>query len=59
MTLLWGISVLDWRSHAVDPYANHPSGVYTARCGHTLMAVTQLHEQPGGRICPGCAGGGR
>lgn len=52
--LRWGISVLDWQAHAVDPFATHPSGVYRAVCGHTLMQVTQLQDQPGGRVCAGC-----
>ncbi|MGH3771421.1 MAG: hypothetical protein ACRDRW_08515, partial [Pseudonocardiaceae bacterium] len=29
----WGVSSLDWRSHAVDGDADHPYGVYVARCG--------------------------
>jgi hypothetical protein len=51
----WGTSVLDWDSHAVDPYAAHSSGVHRAVCGHPLMQVTQLHKAPGGRVCAGCA----
>ncbi|MGH3673659.1 MAG: hypothetical protein ACRDSH_24020 [Pseudonocardiaceae bacterium] len=56
MTVRWGLSVLDWRSHAVvDEYADHPSGCYRATCGHHLMRVTPLVETPGGRTCEECA----
>ena len=33
----WGVSSLDWRSHAVDADAEHPYGVYVARCGQRLV----------------------
>ncbi|MGH3837089.1 MAG: hypothetical protein ACRDSF_15530 [Pseudonocardiaceae bacterium] len=49
----WGLSVLDFCSHAIDDRADHPcGGVYSAECGHLLMRRTTLHEQPYG---PGCA----
>jgi hypothetical protein len=50
----WGLSILDFQAHAIDPLADHPVGVYRARCGHLLMAVTELCEQPPGRVCPEC-----
>jgi hypothetical protein len=52
--LRWGLSVLDWQAHAVDPAADHPIGVYRARCGHLLMVVTELHERPPGAVCAAC-----
>jgi hypothetical protein len=53
--LKWGISVLDWHTHAIDEHGNHPIGVYVARGGHRLMMVTALHESPPSRICLSCA----
>jgi hypothetical protein len=53
--LRWGLSVLDWQAHAVDPAADNPIGVYRARCGHLLMVVTELHERPPGAVCAACA----
>ncbi len=47
----WGLSVLDWRSHAVDERAEHPIGVLKAECGHLLMMATALHEKPDGAPC--------
>ena len=44
----WGLSVLDWHSHAIDERGDHPIGVYRAQCGHLLMVVTTLHEAPTG-----------
>ncbi|MGH3806447.1 MAG: hypothetical protein ACRDRU_07395 [Pseudonocardiaceae bacterium] len=59
----WGLSVLDWRSHAINEHADHPIGVLKAECGHLLMAecghllmmVTTLHEKPSGVPCEACA----
>jgi hypothetical protein len=51
----WGLSVLDWRSHAIDERAEHPIGVLKAECGHLLMTVTTLHEKPYGAPCEACA----
>jgi hypothetical protein len=50
----WGMSPLDWRAHAIDEQAQHPYGLYLTRCGHQLLAITVLHENPPGRICPTC-----
>jgi hypothetical protein len=55
MAIRWGLSVLDWRSHAIDERRMHPIGVYKAECGHLLMMVVQLHEQPSGKPCEACA----
>ena len=52
-----GLSPLAWRNHAVDERANHPSGMYRAQCGHLLMGVTYLFEEPTGKSCEGCAAG--
>ena len=56
MAILWGLSILDWQHHAIEPYADHPIGVYIAQCRHRLMMVTELHENPAGRLCESCAG---
>jgi hypothetical protein len=55
MTVQWALSVEDWRSHAVDELGDHPSGVYRAECGHLLMMVTTLHDEPHGAPCQVCA----
>ena len=57
-----GLSVLDWRSHAVDEFADHPLGVYRVWCGHLLMMVTELTDGPGQQALRGVrrdAGAGR
>jgi hypothetical protein len=51
----WGLSVLDWRNHAIDEWADHPIGVLKAECGHLLLMVTTLHNEPTGRVCEECA----
>ncbi|MGH4008292.1 MAG: hypothetical protein ACRDTH_09110 [Pseudonocardiaceae bacterium] len=51
----WGLSVLDFHRHAIDDRKRHPSGCYKAECGHLLMMVTSLHEEPYGRLCGACA----
>jgi len=50
------LSPLDWHSHAIDEGGYHPIGVLIAECGHRLMIVTSLHDQPNGRPCEACAG---
>jgi hypothetical protein len=40
MSIKWGLSVLDWRDHAINDHHDHPTGVYKAQCGHSLMMVT-------------------
>ncbi|MGH3755517.1 MAG: hypothetical protein ACRDRP_23045, partial [Pseudonocardiaceae bacterium] len=52
----WGLSVLDWRSHAINEHADHPIGVFKAECGHLLMMTTPLRDEPGGAPCQWCAG---
>lgn len=37
----WRRSILDWRTHLVDPLGKHPIGCYRAACGDTLLAVTE------------------
>jgi hypothetical protein len=54
-TMKWGLSVLDWRSHAIDECGDHPLGVLKAECGHLLMMVTTLHDRPSGALCQECA----
>lgn len=56
MNIRWGLSVLDWRSHAIDEHRRcHPVGVYEAECGHLLMKVTVLRDELPGAPCPECA----
>lgn len=54
MAIRWGLSILDWRSHAIDERADHPIGVYRAQCGHVLMMVTELFDRPNGALCQMC-----
>ena len=54
-SIKWGLSMLDWHSHAIDERADHPTGVYKAECGHTLLMVVTLHDEPNGRPCEACA----
>ena len=55
MAIRWGLSVLDWHSHAIDERGDHPIGVFKAECGHLLMVVTTLHDRPNGKPCEACA----
>jgi hypothetical protein len=55
VSVKWGLSVLDWRSHAINERAEHPIGVLRAECGHLLMTVTVLHETPYTASCEACA----
>jgi len=45
------LSILDWRSHAIDERRYHRVGVFKAECGHLLMMVVQLHDEPYGEAC--------
>ncbi len=49
-----GLSVLDWRSHAIDICRDHPRGLYRAQCGHQLLGVVALQERPVAAPCPTC-----
>lgn len=53
--LKWGLSVLDWQSHAIDERHYHPVGVFRAECGHLLMMVVTLDDHPNGKRCEACA----
>jgi hypothetical protein len=53
----WGLSVLDWRSHAIDERAHHPVGVYKAECGHLLMMAVALDDMPNSKPCSHCSAG--
>ncbi|MCA1703840.1 MAG: hypothetical protein LC808_11480 [Actinobacteria bacterium] len=37
MAIRWGLSVLDWHSHAIDERRYHPVGVYKAECGREAV----------------------
>jgi hypothetical protein len=50
----WGMSILDWRRHAVDLTRDHPIGVYKAECGQNLMVVTPLCNNPLDNVCAEC-----
>ncbi|MGH3775729.1 MAG: hypothetical protein ACRDRR_08325 [Pseudonocardiaceae bacterium] len=55
MTIKWGLSVVDWCNHAIDDRADHPTGIYRARCGHRLMMITPLQDdKPLGSRCEVC-----
>lgn len=32
MSIKWGLSVLDWRDHAINESQDHPIGALKARC---------------------------
>jgi hypothetical protein len=55
MTIKWGLSVLDWRDHAVDDHQDYPSGALNARYGHWLMIVTPLRNKSCGKQWQECA----
>ena len=55
MAIKWGLSILDWRDHAIDERRDHPIGVFKAECGHLLMMVTTLRAAPSGTQCEACA----
>lgn len=50
----WALSPLDGHAHAIDPWADHPFGLWIARCGHRLLSGTSLHDTPPGSRCPVC-----
>ncbi|MGH3807900.1 MAG: hypothetical protein ACRDRU_15005, partial [Pseudonocardiaceae bacterium] len=50
----WGVSSADWRAHAIDEDADHPSGVYVARCGHQLRTAATLYDEAPDWICLTC-----
>ncbi len=51
----WALCPLNWQAHAIDPYADHPLGLWIARCGHRLSGGTPLYDLPQGHQCPSCA----
>ena len=51
----WALSPPEWHAHAVDAWADHPLGVWIARCGHQLSGSTPLYDVPQGQRCAGCA----
>jgi hypothetical protein len=51
----WALCPLDWQAHAIDAWADHPQGVWIARCGHQLSGSTPLYDLPQGQQCPSCA----
>ncbi|MGH3865216.1 MAG: hypothetical protein ACRDQ4_03595 [Pseudonocardiaceae bacterium] len=50
----WGVSSADWQSHAIDEDADHPSGVYVARCGQRLRGAATLYDEAPGWMCVSC-----
>jgi hypothetical protein len=38
-----------------DAWADHPPGMWIARCGHQLSGGTPLYDVPQGQQCPTCA----
>ena len=51
----WALCPLGWQAHAIDAWADHPPGVWIARCGHQLSGGTPLYEPSQGQVCPSCA----
>ncbi len=54
--LRWGVSSLDYHTHAVEEDAEHTDAVYVARCGQMLFRSAVLYDEPppGGSMCPTC-----
>ncbi|MGH3686417.1 MAG: hypothetical protein ACRDRE_25760 [Pseudonocardiaceae bacterium] len=52
----WGVSSLDYHTHAIDADAEHTDAVYVARCGQLLFKGATLYDEPppGGSMCPTC-----
>ncbi|MGH3721439.1 MAG: hypothetical protein ACRDRI_21835 [Pseudonocardiaceae bacterium] len=52
----WGVSSLDYHTHAVEEDAEHSDAVYVARCGQLLFRGVVLYDEPpgGGSMCPPC-----
>lgn len=50
----WALCPLGWQAHAIDPGADHPFGLWIARCGHRLLGGITLHDTPPGHRCPSC-----
>jgi len=53
MSIKWGLSVPDWRDHAIEAHHDHPTSVHKAQCGHSLMMVTPLRDKPSRGTMPG------
>ncbi|MGH3808395.1 MAG: hypothetical protein ACRDRU_17590 [Pseudonocardiaceae bacterium] len=53
----WGVSSLDYHSHAVDPGAEHPVAGFVAYCGQLVFRDATLYEEPppGGGTSRPCA----
>jgi hypothetical protein len=43
----WTLFFLDWHAYAIDPYADHPLGLWIARRGHRLSGGTQPSQGQG------------
>jgi len=50
----WGVSSLDWQSHAIDEGADHPYEVYVARCGQRVFMGASLYDEAPGWMCVSC-----
>ncbi|MGH3773911.1 MAG: hypothetical protein ACRDRW_21390 [Pseudonocardiaceae bacterium] len=52
----WGVSSLDYHTHAVNEDTDHPDAVYVAHCGQMLFRGAVLYDEPppGGLMCPTC-----
>jgi hypothetical protein len=51
----WGLYALDRHAHAGDTFADHRFGGWIARCGHRLLAGTDLRDDPPAHRCGSCA----
>jgi hypothetical protein len=51
----WAFCPLGWQAHAIDAWADHPAGVWIARCGYQLSGGTPLYDVPQGQQCASCA----
>jgi hypothetical protein len=55
MSIKWGLSVLDWRYHAINDHHDHPDRRVQNPLRHSLMMVTPLRDTSCGTQCQACA----
>ncbi|MGH3701639.1 MAG: hypothetical protein ACRDQY_19685 [Pseudonocardiaceae bacterium] len=42
----WGVSLLDYHAHAINPGGEHPVGVWVAYCRQMVFPGATLYEEP-------------
>jgi hypothetical protein len=51
----WAFCPLGWHAPAINTWADHPLGVWIARCRHQLSGSTPLYDLPHGQPGARCA----